>query len=143
MPKRTARPSRLQAGRLPKPGLRQKFRRKLLEWYDRNGRDLPWRETDDPYRILVSEVMLQQTQVARVLPKYEEWIGKYPSFDALAASPEDEVVKAWHPLGYNIRPRRLHAIAREAVANYGGELRPIPRHCCCSRVLAPTRPAPC
>jgi len=122
MPKRTTRPSRLPAGRLPEPGLRQKFRRKLLDWYDRNGRDLPWRETDDPYHILVSEVMLQQTQVDRVLPKYEEWIGKYPSFDALAASPEDEVVKTWYPLGYNIRPRRLHAIAREAVVNYGGEL---------------------
>ncbi|MCX6538233.1 MAG: A/G-specific adenine glycosylase [Acidobacteria bacterium] len=122
MPKRTTLPSRPQAGRLPEPGLRQKFRRELLDWYDRNGRDLPWRETDDPYHILVSEVMLQQTQVDRVLPKYEEWLEKYPSFDALAATPEDEVVKTWYPLGYNIRPRRLHAIAREAVVNYGGEL---------------------
>jgi A/G-specific adenine glycosylase len=122
MPKRTTPSSRPQAGRLPTPGLRQKFRRKLLDWYDRNGRDLPWRQTDDPYHILVSEVMLQQTQVDRVLPKYEEWLEKYPSFDALAATPEDEVVKTWYPLGYNIRPRRLHAIAREAVVNYGGEL---------------------
>jgi A/G-specific adenine glycosylase len=122
MSTRTTPPIRLQAGRLPKPGLRQIFRRKLLSWYDRNGRDLPWRQTDDPYRILVSEVMLQQTQVDRVLPKYEEWLKKYPSFCALAATPEDEVVKTWYPLGYNIRPRRLHAIAREAVVNYGGEL---------------------
>jgi A/G-specific adenine glycosylase len=122
MSKRTSPSPRPHAGPLPGPGLRQQFRRKLLAWYDRNGRDLPWRETDDPYHILVSEVMLQQTQVDRVLPKYEEWLGKYPSFDALAATPEDEVVRTWYPLGYNIRPRRLHAIAREAVASYGGEL---------------------
>ena len=122
MAKRTTPPSRLQAHRLPPPELRQRFRRKLLRWYDRNGRNLPWRDTRNPYHILVSEVMLQQTQVDRVLPKYEEWIEKYPSFGALAATPEDEAVKTWYPLGYNIRPRRLHAIAREAVANYGGEL---------------------
>ncbi|MCX6544871.1 MAG: A/G-specific adenine glycosylase [Acidobacteria bacterium] len=122
MAKPTTPPSRLQASRLPGPALRQKFRRRLLHWYDRNGRDLPWRQTDDPYHILVSEVMLQQTQVDRVLPKFAEWLEKYPSFGALAATPEDEVVKTWYPLGYNIRPRRLHAIACEAVANYGGEL---------------------
>jgi A/G-specific adenine glycosylase len=87
-----------------------------------NGRTLPWRETRDPYRILVSEIMLQQTQVDRVLPKYEEWLRRYPSLDALAAAPEHDVVKTWYPLGYNIRPRRLHAIAREAVTKYGGAL---------------------
>ena len=78
--------------------------------------------TRDPYRILVSEVMLQQTQVDRVLPKYEEWLGKYPTLTALAKAPEDDVAETWRPLGYNIRPRRLHAIARESVARYGGEL---------------------
>ncbi len=83
---------------------------------------MPWRETDDPYHILVSEVMLQQTQVDRVLPKYHEWLGRYPSLESLAGAPDDEVVKAWYPLGYNIRPRRLQAIAREAVTRYGGEL---------------------
>jgi len=122
MAKRAEPSSRRQSSRLPSPGARQAFRRRLLRWYDRNGRRLPWRETSDPYHILVSEVMLQQTQVDRVLPKYSEWLGKYPSFGALAATPEDEVVKTWYPLGYNIRPRRLHAIAREAVASYGGEL---------------------
>ncbi len=66
--------------------------------------------------------MLQQTQVDRVLPKYEEWLEKYPSFEALAAAEIDEVADTWRPLGYNIRPRRLHSIAREAVANYGGQL---------------------
>jgi A/G-specific adenine glycosylase len=104
------------------PAARQKFRRRLLGWYRRNGRDLPWRRTSDPYRILVSEVMLQQTQVDRVLPKYHEWLGKYPSLEALAQAPEREVAETWRPLGYNIRPRRLHAIARESVARYGGTL---------------------
>jgi len=66
--------------------------------------------------------MLQQTQVDRVLPKYHEWLEKFPSFEALAAAPEDDVTGAWYPLGYNIRPRRLQAIAREAVASYGGKL---------------------
>src|SRR3954465_14590055 len=107
---------------LPLPASRQWFRRRLLEWYRKNGRDLPWRQTRDPYRILVSEVMLQQTQVDRVLPKYREWLDKYPTLGALAAAPEDEVSAAWRPLGYNIRPQRLHAIARESVTRYGGEL---------------------
>jgi A/G-specific adenine glycosylase len=104
------------------PADRQWFRRRLLAWYRRHGRDLPWRKTRDPYRILVSEVMLQQTQVDRVLPKYEEWLERYPSFDALATAPVAEVVETWYPLGYNIRPRRLHSIAREAVERYGGAL---------------------
>jgi A/G-specific adenine glycosylase len=107
---------------LPLPPARQKFRRRLLDWYRQNGRDLPWRQTSDPYHILVSEVMLQQTQVDRVLPKYHEWLAKYPSFQALADAPADEVNETWRPLGYNIRPRRLHAIARESVEKYGGEL---------------------
>jgi A/G-specific adenine glycosylase len=107
---------------LPAPAARQAFRRKLLAWYRRHGRDLPWRRTSDPYHILVSEVMLQQTQVDRVLPKYREWLEKYPSLDALAAAPEEDVAQTWRPLGYNIRPRRLHAIARESVARYGGAL---------------------
>jgi A/G-specific adenine glycosylase len=106
----------------PPTKARRAFRRKLLQWYDRHGRELPWRITADPYHILVSEVMLQQTQVDRVLPKYREWLGKYPSLEALAAAPEHEVTKTWYPLGYNIRPKRLQAIAREAVASYGGRL---------------------
>src|SRR5438094_9377857 len=107
---------------IPPPPDRRRFRQRLLTWYQRHGRDLPWRKTDDPYHILVSEIMLQQTQVDRVLPKYAEWLEKYPSFHALAAAPEQEVSDTWYPLGYNIRPRRLHSIAREAVARYGGEL---------------------
>jgi A/G-specific adenine glycosylase len=107
---------------LPDATRRRWFRRRLLQWYRLNGRDLPWRRTRDPYRILVSEIMLQQTQVDRVLPKYAEWLDRYPSLQALADAPEDDVTRTWRPLGYNIRPRRLHAIARESVARYGGEL---------------------
>lgn len=119
---RTSKPKRKRGNDLPPPATRQWFRRRLLHWYRRHGRDLPWRETRDPYRILVSEVMLQQTQVDRVLPKYHEWLEKYPTLEALAAAPDEDVNKTWRPLGYNIRPRRLHAIARESVARYGGEL---------------------
>src|SRR5436309_15419138 len=107
---------------VPLPPDRRRFRSRLLAWYGRHGRDLPWRKTDDPYHILVSEIMLQQTQVDRVLPKYAEWLDKYPSLDALAVASEDEVARTWYPLGYNIRPRRLHTIAREAVARYDGRL---------------------
>ena len=112
----------MPASPLPAPPARQRFRRRLLDWYWANGRDLPWRQTDDPYHILVSEVMLQQTQVDRVLPKYHEWLAKYPSLEALAAAAEAEVTETWRPLGYNIRPRRLQSIARESVERYGGEL---------------------
>jgi A/G-specific adenine glycosylase len=101
---------------------RRNFRRQLLTWYRKHGRDLPWRKTDNPYHILVSEIMLQQTQVDRVLPKYREWLEKYPSFEALAAASPREVTKSWYPLGYNIRPKRLQSIAREAVTRFGGEL---------------------
>jgi A/G-specific adenine glycosylase len=107
---------------VPAPPLRQWFRRQLLGWYRRNGRTLPWRETRDPYHVLVSEVMLQQTQVDRVLPKYHEWLDRYPTLEALAGAAEDEVVRTWFPLGYNIRPRRLHAIACDAVSRFDGSL---------------------
>jgi A/G-specific adenine glycosylase len=107
---------------LPEPSHRRRFRRQLLSWYDVHGRDLPWRRTPDPYHILVSEVMLQQTQVDRVLPKYHEWLERYPSLSALAEANEQDVARTWRPLGYNIRPRRLHAIAKESVARYGGLL---------------------
>src|ERR1043166_4114316 len=107
---------------LPAPPDRRRFRQRLLAWYKRHGRDLPWRKTNDPYHSLVSEIMLQQTQVDRVLPKYAEWLGKDPSLHALAAPPGADVTQTWRPLGYNIRPKRLQSIAREAVARYGGKL---------------------
>src|SRR6188768_626790 len=114
--------ARGQVRPVPAPADRRRFRQRLLTWYGRHGRDLPWRKTSDPYHILVSEIMLQQTQVDRVLPKYAEWLTKYPSFGALAVAPEADVTATWYPLGYNIRPRRLQTIAREAVARYGGRL---------------------
>ena len=118
------RPRRSRADALPVPDspARRRFRRRLLAWYQRHGRDLPWRRTDDPYHILVSEIMLQQTQVDRVLPKYAEWLDKFPSLRALADADEGHVTQTWRPLGYNIRPRRLQAIAREAVERYDGQL---------------------
>jgi A/G-specific adenine glycosylase len=110
------------AGALPPPAERRRFRTRLLVWYRQHGRELPWRSTDDPYHILVSEVMLQQTQVDRVLPKYYEWLEKYPSLAALADAPERDVAATWRPLGYNVRPKRLQSIAREAVTRFGGRL---------------------
>jgi A/G-specific adenine glycosylase len=104
------------------PGRKRKFRERLLKWYGHHGRDLPWRKTADPYEILVSEIMLQQTQVDRVLPKYQEWLAKYPTMEDLAEAPLSNVKKTWYPLGYNIRPVRLHSIARESVVRYGGTL---------------------
>src|SRR5918993_3373823 len=112
----------MSASSLPAPAARRRFRRALLGWYREHGRDLPWRETSDPYHILVSEVMLQQTQVDRVLPKYHEWLTKYPSLEALAAARPMDVRRTWRPLGYNIRPKRLQAIARETVERFGGAL---------------------
>ena len=107
---------------LPAPSLRQRFRRNLLAWYRKHGRDLPWRHTGDPYHILVSEIMLQQTQVDRVLPKYHEWLGKYPTFSVLAEASPAEVAQTWRPLGYNIRPKRLQSIAQQAVEKFDGRL---------------------
>jgi A/G-specific adenine glycosylase len=98
------------------------FQRKLLHWYALHGRDLPWRHTRDPYHILVSEMMLHQTQVARVIEKYNEWLAIYPTFEALAAAPLDEVRQLWRPLGYNFRPERLHRIAKLVVDELDGKL---------------------
>jgi A/G-specific adenine glycosylase len=94
----------------------------LLEWYEHQGRSLPWRETDDPYAILVSEIMLQQTQVDRVLPKYYEFLGRFPTLSALAEASTAEVIRAWAPLGYNMRAVRLQAIARQVIAEYQGQI---------------------
>lgn len=98
------------------------FQRALLAWFAAHRRDLPWRRTSDPYHILVSEMMLQQTQVERVTPKYGEWLEKYPTLEALAEADLTEVKATWKGLGYNVRPERLHSIARETVAEYGGAL---------------------
>jgi len=88
------------------------LRRLVLSWYRGSGRDLPWRRTRDPYRVLVSEVMLQQTQVSRVLPAYRRFLRRFPTLRALSRAPLGEVLREWSGLGYNRRARDLHAIAR-------------------------------
>jgi len=107
---------------LPSAVARNRFHRRLLGWYSRHRRDLPWRRTRDPYRVLVSEVMLQQTQVERVIPKYREFLRRYPTFGRLARASPAEARRVWYPLGYNIRPVHLHGIARETMARYAGRL---------------------
>ena len=98
----------------------------LLSWYARERRDLPWRRTRDPYAILVSEVMLQQTQVDRVIPKYQDFLGRFPTFAALATAPVADVIRAWAPLGYNQRAVRLWRAARRVTSGHGGALPPDP-----------------
>lgn len=86
---------------------------KLLAWFRRTARDLPWRRTRDPYAIWISEIMLQQTQIATVLPYYERWMKRFPTVEALAAAPLDDVLKVWEGLGYYARARNLHRAAQK------------------------------
>ena len=88
----------------------------LLDWYREHGRDLPWRRTRDPYAILVSEVMLQQTQVERVVPRYLAWLERWPTVGALAAAPAAALIREWQGLGYNRRALSLHRAARRVAA---------------------------
>ncbi|MFZ1220300.1 MAG: A/G-specific adenine glycosylase, partial [Chthoniobacterales bacterium] len=96
------------------------FRRALLSWYRKNGRDLPWRRTTDPYAILVSEFMLQQTQVATAIPYYNEWLRRFPDFASLAAASEQDVLHAWQGLGYYARARNLRAAAIAVMEEHAG-----------------------
>jgi A/G-specific adenine glycosylase len=106
-------------GPQPIPSVRW-FQRRLLAWYRLNARRLPWRGTRNAYRILVSEVMLQQTQVDRVKAYYRAFLRRYPSFEDLAGATEPAVRESWEGLGYYARARNLHATARRVVAEYGG-----------------------
>lgn len=99
----------------------QAFQTRLLTWFRRNGRDLPWRRTRDPYKILVSEVMLQQTQVERVRDYYERFLQEYPTVQDLAAARPARVRESWEGLGYYGRARNLHAAARTITRRYGGQ----------------------
>src|SRR5437764_8605511 len=105
----------LPAGALP-------FRRRLLSWYARHRRRLPWRGVRDPYAVLVSEIMLQQTQVARVAEFYPRFLARYPTLEDLAAAPADAVRESWEGLGYYARARNLHAAAGEVVRRLDGGL---------------------
>ena len=93
------------------------MRESLLAWFEARGRDLPWRRTRDPYAILVSEVMLQQTQVERVIPRYLAWLERWPTVQVLAGAPAAEVIREWQGLGYNRRALSLHRAARQIAAS--------------------------
>jgi A/G-specific adenine glycosylase len=97
------------------------FQDKILTWYAAHQRDLPWRKSRDPYRILVSEIMLQQTQVSRVMPKYEAWLEAFPSVHDLAKASVSEVLKHWSGLGYNRRALNLKKTAQVVSEKYGGK----------------------
>jgi len=107
--------ARLQAAQMPK------FRRALLAWYGANRRDLPWRKTRDPYRIWVSEIMLQQTRVAAVLMHYEKFLWRFPTVRTLAAAREASVLAEWSGLGYYRRARNMHSAAKLIAREHGGE----------------------
>src|SRR5919206_125755 len=94
------------------PGPQHDMERLLRGWFAEHGRDLPWRRTRDPYSILVSEVMLQQTQVERVVPRYLRWLERWPTAEALAAASTADVIREWQGLGYNRRALNLHRAAR-------------------------------
>jgi A/G-specific adenine glycosylase len=97
------------------------IREALLEWFAESGRDLPWRHTRDPYKIMVSEIMLQQTQVDRVVPKYQAFLELFPTLAVLAAAPVAEVIRAWTGLGYNRRAVNMQRAARAVLEEYGGQ----------------------
>ena len=101
---------------------KERFRLKILDWYKKNKRDLPWRKTTDPYKILVSEIMLQQTQVDRVIPKYLAWIKHFPNLKTLAKASTKDLLQYWSGLGYNSRALRLQKLAQEVIKNHNGKL---------------------
>ncbi|MHB8500230.1 MAG: A/G-specific adenine glycosylase [Candidatus Acidiferrales bacterium] len=97
------------------------FRHQLLDWFRRFQRDLPWRRTKDPYRIWISEIMLQQTRVAAVIPYYERFLARFPDVRALAEAPQEEVLRLWSGLGYYTRARNLQRAAQQILAQHAGE----------------------
>lgn len=110
----------------PKPSARAlgSFRERLLAWYGRNGRKLPWRASRDAYRVWIAEVMLQQTRVAAVIPYYDRFLARFPTVESLARAPVPEVLRCWSGLGYYSRARNLHAAATQVVSRHGGEFPP-------------------
>lgn len=100
---------------------KSKFNKTLFAWQRKNYREMPWRDTRDPYRIVISEIMLQQTQVDRVRTKYDEFLKKFPTAQKLAKAPLGEVLRVWSGLGYNRRARYLHECAKKITEEYGGK----------------------
>jgi A/G-specific adenine glycosylase len=98
------------------------FRKTIWDYYKKAGRDMPWRKNITPYRIVVSEIMLQQTQASRVAKKFDSFIQKFPSFESLSNTPLSEVLKEWQGLGYNRRALNLHRLSKEVMTNHGGNL---------------------
>src|SRR5579864_4071806 len=96
------------------------FQQSLLEWFDRHKRDLPWRRDRDPYRVWLSEVMLQQTRVAAVIDHYQKFLRRFPTIEKLASARKSSVLAAWSGLGYYRRARMLHAAAKKIVKEHGG-----------------------
>ena len=112
---------------LPDKARAEDFSRRLRRWFRRNSRDLPWRRTRDPYRVLVSELMLQQTQVSRVVDFYGKFLKRFPTIHALAAAPPKRVMESWEGLGYYARARNLHKLAKQVTADGGnGALSSVP-----------------
>src|SRR5271170_3396289 len=97
------------------------FRRRLLKWFDQNQRDLPWRRDHDPYRVWLSEIMLQQTRVAAVVDHYERFLQRFSTLEKLAKAREASVLAAWSGLGYYRRARMLHAAAKKVVKDHAGK----------------------
>jgi A/G-specific adenine glycosylase len=95
---------------------------RLLEWYSRHARSLPWRDHPDPYAVWVSEIMLQQTQVAAVIPYFERWMARFPTLESLAGSPLEKVLQSWEGLGYYSRARNLHRAAQMVIYEHGGQI---------------------
>lgn len=106
--------------RMPEATKKTTIRQKLLDWFHENRRDLPWRYDRDPYKVWVSEIMLQQTQVDTVIPYYNRFMEKFPTVHALADAADEDVLKAWEGLGYYSRARNLHSAVREVARDYGG-----------------------
>ena len=106
----------------PAPQTRAAFTGRLLDWFDRHARDLPWRRERTPYRVWVAEVMLQQTRVETVVPYYQRFLARFPTVESLAGAPLEDVLKLWEGLGYYARARNLHAAARHLVAAHDSHL---------------------
>ncbi len=102
--------------------VKRKLQKTLLDWFDRDQRDMPWRQTDDPYPIWVSEIMLQQTQVQTVIPYFRRWMKTFPTLQKLARSREETVLKHWEGLGYYSRARNLHRAAKEVMNHHQGRV---------------------